>query len=140
MFLPAREDIGISTTISITGTIFSYMTGQFDKSIEALLIMMVLDYLSGITAACISPNQGLDSRIGLRGICKKVMILLMVAAAHFVDYAVGQEQELVRTMVIYFFIGNEGLSILENAASAGLPIPQKLKMRFKQLSQKEKEK
>ncbi|MDQ0202583.1 phage holin family protein [Pectinatus haikarae] len=133
-FLPERTAVAINAAVSAAGMVFSYMTGQADKAMEALLIMMVLDYLSGIIAACIAPGCGLSSCRGFKGIVKKILMLLMVAAAHFVDYAVGRE--VVREMVIFFFISNEGLSILENAARAGLPVPEKFKRKLGQLGGK----
>ena len=94
---------------------------------------MVIDYISGVMAAYVNPNLALNSQRGFRGIIKKMMILLLVSLAHFVDKAIGQI--LVQTIVIWFFIGNEGLSIVENSAKAGLPVPEKLKATLEQLKE-----
>lgn len=136
--LPVRTELETGTAVSILGTVFVYMTGAFDKLIEALLVLMVVDYISGIIAVYENPNKSLDSRRGLKGIGKKIMILLLVATAHFVDYVTGQE--IVRTAIIFFFIGNEGLSILENAANAGVPIPDRLKSSLEQFTKEKNEK
>ena len=93
--LPVKTELETGTAVSILGTVFVYMTGTFDKLIEALLVLVVVDYISGIIAAYENPNKSLDSRRGLKGIGKKIMILLLVATAHFVDYVTGQE--IVRT-------------------------------------------
>ena len=110
--------------------VVSYALG-WNGVLEALLCAMVLDYLSGLLAAYINPHMMLDSRRGFRGIGKKIMILLLVSLAHFADRATGQT--IVQTIAIWFFLGNEGLSILENAANAGVPVPKKLKKTLEQL-------
>ena len=120
---------GIVATI---GTTFSYICG-WDKATEVLLWLMVLDYISGIMAAYINSNMTLDSRKGYKGIVKKVMILVLVSLAHFMDSATGQL--IAQTVVVWFFIGNEGLSIIENASKAGLPVPEKLKETLEQLKE-----
>ena len=94
---------------------------------------MVLDYVSGVLSAYINPNLALNSQKGFKGIMKKVMILVLVSLAHFVDSATGQV--LAQSIVVWFFIGNEGLSIVENASKAGLPIPDKLKDTLEQLKE-----
>ena len=97
-----------------------------------LMIAMVLDYATGMLAAYISPQLALNSQKGFRGIAKKVTILAMVGTA----YHFGQimSQPAIYTMVIWFYLGNEGLSIIENAAKAGVPVPAKLKNTLEQLS------
>ena len=98
--------------------------------------LMVLDYISGIMAAYINSNMTLDSRKGYKGIVKKVMILVLVSLAHFMDSATGQI--IAQTVVVWFFIGNEGLSIIENASKAGLPVPEKLKETLEQLKEQKR--
>lgn len=129
--VPAKGELEFGMLISIGGTGFCYMVGGWDQLIEALLIAMGLDYISGVIAAYMNPGKKLDSQKGLAGILKKVMILLVVGMAHLVDMATGQEV-LIRSMVILFFLGNEGLSILENAANAGLPVPERLRETLEQ--------
>ena len=83
-----------------------------------------------------NPALALDSHRGFQGICKKIMILLLVSLAHFMDNAMGQQ--LICVAVTWFFLGNEGLSILENAGKAGLPIPDNLKQSLEQLTSQKK--
>lgn len=117
--------------VSIVGTAFSYLIGWND-TIETLLIAMGIDYMTGITAAYLNPGLKLDSRKGMKGFLKKLTILCLVALAHELDKITGQPG--IQSIVVWFFIGNEGLSILENAAKAGLPIPAKLRDTLAQLA------
>jgi toxin secretion/phage lysis holin len=123
--------------VSIVGTVFCYVVGGWDGLIEALVFAIGIDYVSGMLAAYINPDSQLNSQRGFRGICKKIMILLLVVLAHFLDQAT--HQEVIRTAVIWFFLGNEGLSIIENAAKAGLPIPDSLKNSLEQLNHQKAE-
>ena len=128
--IPTQLQIEWGVVASVVGAVVSYALG-WNGVLEALLCAMVLDYLSGLLAAYINPHMMLDSRRGFRGIGKKIMILLLVSLAHFADCATGQT--IVQTIVIWFFLGNEGLSILENAANAGVPVSKKLKKTLEQL-------
>ena len=130
--IPTQLQIEWGAVVSAVGTAFSYICG-WDGAIEALLCLMLIDYISGVMAAYINPNLSLNSQRGFKGICKKIMIMLLVAVAHIVDRAVGQA--MAQAIVVWFFIGNEGLSIIENAAKAGLPVPEKLKQTLEQLMQ-----
>lgn len=121
--IPTQLQIEWGAITSVVGTCVSYLFG-WDGLTGALLTLMVIDYISGVLAAYINPNLALNSQKGFRGICKKVMILLIVAVAHVIDNAIGQAMS--QTVVVWFFIGNEGLSIVENAAKSGVPVPQKL--------------
>ena len=136
-FLPRNEakqfayDIGepwhYGTLMGAAGTAVSYFLG-WDEALEALLVLMVLDYITGLLAAYINPNLQLNSNRGFRGICKKIMILLLIVLAHELEKATGIPA--VQSIVVWFFIGNEGLSIIENAAKAGIPVPAKLRDRY----------
>ena len=128
--IPTQVQIEWGAIASVVGAAVSYALG-WNGVLEALLCAMVLDYLSGLLAAYINPHMMLDSRRGFRGIGKKIMILLLVSLAHFADRATGQT--IVQTIAIWFFLGNEGLSILENAANAGVPVPERLKKTLEQL-------
>ena len=121
--LPCPTQVEWGAITSVVGTCVSYLFG-WNGLTEALLTLMVIDYISGVLAAYINLNLALNSQKGFRGICKKVMILLIVAVAHVIDNAFGQT--MAQNVVVWFFIGNEGLSIVENAAKSGVPIPQKL--------------
>ena len=129
-FIPTQVQVEIGSVVATLGTAFTYLCG-WDKSIEVLLWLMVLDYVSGVLSAYINPNLALNSQRGFKGILKKVMILVLVCLAHMVDSATGQV--LAQSIVVWFFIGNEGLSIVENASKAGLPVPEKLKNTLEQL-------
>lgn len=130
--LPNQSQIEWGSMSAIVGTGFTYLCG-WNGAVEALLWLMVIDYVSGVTAAYVNPNLALNSQRGFKGIAKKMMILLLVSLAHFVDKAVGQI--LAQTIVVWFFIGNEGLSVVENAAKAGLPVPEKLRATLEQLKE-----
>lgn len=130
--LPVRKEAVWGTVTGAVGAASEYFFGAWNAALEALVWAMVIDYLTGVIAAYINPRLMLDSRTGFRGICKKILILLLVSLAHFVDNATGQQ--IVYTVVIWFFLGNEGLSILENAAKAGVPIPDRLRQTLQQLS------
>lgn len=135
--VPTPLEYFVGGAISCAGTIFCYFFGCWDRLIETLLAAMILDYATGVIAAWLNPGKKLDSRKGFAGILKKVMILLIVATAHLIDYATGQV--LIRSIVILFFLGNEGLSIIENAANAGVPVPEKLKDTLEQFTKNEEE-
>lgn len=130
--LPVRKEAAWGTVTGAAGVVSEYFFGAWNAALEALVWAMVIDYLTGVLAAYINPRLMLDSRTGFRGICKKILILLLVSLAHFVDGATGQQ--IICTAVVWFFLGNEGLSILENAAKAGVPVPEKLRQTLKQLS------
>ena len=129
--LPAAEEVEWGAAVSIAGTLISGLVG-WDAAMEALLVAMAIDYITGVLAAYINPDLALNSQKGFRGICKKITILLLVAFAHEIDKATGQPA--IQSLVVWFFLGNEGLSILENASKAGLPIPKKLHDTLEQLA------
>lgn len=129
--IPVNTEIVWGGITAVGGTVLSNFL-RWDQSLEVLLVAMVIDYVTGVLAAYINPHMALNSQKGFKGICKKIIIILLVALAHELDKMTGQP--LVQTMVVCFFIGNEGLSIVENAAKAGLPIPQKLRETLEQLA------
>lgn len=138
--LPVRQEVEAGTCTAAFGSVFCYFLGGWSSIIEALIVLMAVDYLTGLCAAYLSPEIKLSSRIGLRGIIKKLMILCLVVLAHQLDAAAGQGGTIIRDIVVLFFIGNEGLSILENAAKCGLPIPDRLKKSLAQFTQDKKNK
>ncbi|WP_302360367.1 holin family protein [uncultured Megasphaera sp.] len=129
--VPAESEIEWGAAVSCVGSICSYFLG-WSALIEALIVAMAIDYITGILAAYINPNMQLNSQRGFRGICKKLVILLLVALAHKLDQVTGQPA--IQALVVWFFLGNEGLSIIENAAKAGLPIPDKLRDTLEQIT------
>ena len=134
-WIPTGTEVHVGAFFSAVGSIAAYFLG-WNSTIEALLVLMVLDYLTGLMAAYICPDLKLNSARGLRGICKKIMILMLVVLAHELEKAAGVPA--VQSVVVWFFIGNEGLSIIENAAKAGVPIPSKLRDTLEQLSNEKK--
>ena len=136
--IPVRFEVVWGTITGAIGMVTTYLFGEWNSVLEALIFAMVIDYISGVLAAYVH-DMALDSHRGFQGICKKLMILLLVSLAHFMDNAMGQQQ-LICVAVTWFFLGNEGLSILENAGKAGVPIPAKLKNTLKQLSEERERK
>ena len=97
----------------------------------ALLVFVIIDYITGVM--CAVNDHKLSSAVGFRGICRKILIFLLVGLAHILDVYVLGQTGVLRTAVIFFFLANDGLSILENAAYLGLPIPDALKEVLEQL-------
>ena len=108
--------------------------GSFDSLMYALLAFIVTDYVTGLLCAIVERN--LSSAIGFKGICQKVFILALVGVANILDVHVAGGGCVLRSAVIFFYISNEGISIIENAARIGLPVPQKLQNMMKQLKNK----
>lgn len=130
-WIPTGTEVQIGSITSAIGAVLTYFIGWND-ALEALLTLMVIDYATGLLAAYINPDLKLDSHKGFRGICKKIMIILLIVLAHELEKATGIPA--VQSIVVWFFIGNEGLSILENSAKAGVPVPAKLRETLEQLS------
>lgn len=110
----------ISSTILTT---IVYYLGGLDMALKTLLILMVLDYITGICKSIV--NKKVNSIIGLKGIIKKVGYLILVALSFLLDGVVG-DTGAIRNLVVYFFVANEGISILENWGAMGLPLPSKI--------------
>ncbi len=115
----------ISVALAAIGTFFSYIFGGWDLSLAVLIAFIVLDYLTGILAAIVT--KSLSSYIGARGIAKKALIFVVLIVAVLLDRLINNDQWIFRTLVCYFYIANEGISLIENVAKTGLPIPQKLR-------------
>lgn len=115
---------------SIFGGAVVYLYGSIDRLLIALVAFIVIDYVTGIIKAFILKQ--LSSEVGFKGLAKKVLILLLVAAAIIVDRLTNADG-LIRSMMCLFFIANEGLSILENCALMGVPFPKKFKLILEQL-------
>ena len=112
-----------------------YLLGGFDVAIQCLLVAIIIDYVSGLIKAFVTKT--LSSQIGARGLLKKVAILLVVMLAVLIDRVTG-ESGAIRTLVIYYFVANEGLSITENLAQAGVPMPKIIKDALKALKKESK--
>ena len=108
-----------------------YFVGGCDGLIKVLVVFAAVDYITGVI--CAVADKKLSSAVGFKGIAKKVVIFILVGVASLLDTYVLGEIGILRTAVIFFYLSNEGLSLLENAAYLGLPIPSKLKMVLEQL-------
>lgn len=108
-----------------------YFLGGCDGLLYALIAFVVIDYITGVM--CAINDKTLSSEVGFRGICRKVLIFLLVGIANILDVQVIGTGSVLRTAVIFFYISNEGVSLLENAAHLGLPVPEKIKTVLEQL-------
>lgn len=120
----------ICATLSFILSTLIYLLGGVDVALQCLLIAIILDYISGLIKAF--NTKTLSSRIGFQGIMKKIGLLLLVMVSVLVDNVTGNIGA-IRTLVIYYFVANEGLSIIENLSIAGVPIPKGLKKALKAL-------
>lgn len=108
-----------------------YFLGGCDGLLYALLAFVVIDYITGVM--CAIADKNFSSEVGFKGICRKVLIFLLVGIANVLDVQVIGTGSVLRTAVIFFYISNEGVSLLENAAHLGLPVPEKIKIVLEQL-------
>ena len=114
--------------------LISQFTGKFDGHLKALLMVLILDFITGLIKAI--KTKKLSSAFGFKGIIKKVGYLIIISLSFIIDKILG-DSGAVRTMVIYFFIANEGISILENWKAMGLPLPNRLYNAFEDLKNKD---
>lgn len=122
---------GIQVAFSAIGGMLGWFLGGTDGFLYALLAFVILDYITGVMVAAI--QKKVSSEVGFKGICKKVLIFILVGLANVVDVQIIGNGSAIRTAVIFFYLSNEGISILENTAIIGLPVPQKLKDVLEQL-------
>ncbi len=122
----------IQIIFTAIGGYLGYILGGLDGFLYALIAFVVIDYITGLMAAIVERN--LSSDIGFRGIFKKVLIFTMVAIGHILDSKIIGDGGAIRTAVIFFYLSNEGISIIENSVTIGLPVPQKLKDILTQLN------
>ena len=120
---------------AIIGGFLGWFLGGFDGFLYALIAFVVLDYCTGILAAGV--NKKLSSKIGFNGIAKKVCIFVLVGLANVIDMHIIGNGSALRTAVIFFYLANEGISVLENSAVIGLPVPEKLKEMLLRLTEEE---
>ena len=128
----------IQMAVAAIGGWLGYFLGGMDGLMIALIVFMALDYITGLMCAVI--DKKLSSAVGFKGICKKVLILMLVGVANVVDIHIVGTGSALRSAVICFYLSNEGLSLLENAAHIGLPIPDKMKDVLAQLHGREDKK
>ena len=121
----------IQLIFTAVGGWLGYFLGGCDGLLYALIAFVVIDYITGVM--CAINDKTLSSEVGFRGICRKVLIFLLVGIANILDVQVIGTGSVLRTAVIFFYISNEGVSLLENAAHLGLPVPEKIKTVLEQL-------
>lgn len=121
----------IQLIFTAIGGWLGYFLGGCDGLLYALIAFVVIDYITGVM--CAINDKTLSSEVGFRGICRKVLVFLLVGIANILDVQVIGTGSVLRTAVIFFYISNEGVSLLENAAHLGLPVPEKIKTVLEQL-------
>ena len=117
------------------GGFIGWFLGGVDGFLYAFLMFVVVDYLTGLMAAYI--QKKISSEVGFRGICRKVAIFCLIGIAHILDAQVIQSGSVLRTAIVFFYLSNEGISILENVTIIGLPVPQKLRDVLEQIRDKD---
>ena len=125
---------GIQIAFTVFGGFLGWFLGGFDGFLYALIAFTVIDYITGVM--CAITDKNLSSAVGFKGICRKVLIFTLVGIGNIVDVYVLGQGGVLRTAVIFFYLSNEGVSILENSAHLGLPIPAKLKDVLEQLHER----
>ena len=121
----------IQLIFTALGGWLGYFLGGCDGLLVALVVFAVTDYITGVM--CAINDHKLSSEVGFRGICRKVIIFILVGIGHILDVNVIGTGSVLRTAIIFFYLSNEGVSLLENAGHLGLPIPEKLKDVLEQL-------
>lgn len=121
----------IQLIFAAVGGWLGYFLGGCDGLLYALIAFVAIDYITGVM--CAISEKTLSSEVGFKGICRKVLIFLLVGIGHIVDAQVIGSGGVLRTAVIFFYLSNEGVSLIENAAHLGLPVPDKLKAVLEQL-------
>ena len=122
---------GVQVVFTAIGGWLGWFLGGCDGLLYALIAFVVIDYITGIM--CAVADKKLSSAVGFKGICKKVLIFALVGLGHILDTRVIGAGSVLRTAVIFFYLSNEGVSLVENAAHLGLPVPKKLKEVLEQL-------
>lgn len=125
---------GIQIAFTAFGGFLGWFLGGVDGFLYALIAFAVIDYITGVL--CAISDKTLSSEVGFKGVCRKVLIFALVGIGNIVDIYVLEGTGVLRTAVIFFYLSNEGVSLLENAAHLGLPIPEKLKEVLEQLHER----
>ena len=117
--------------IAVAGTIITFLFGGWDIVLNSLIILMVVDYITGLMKGYV--NKDLSSSTSAKGLFKKIMILLVLIVGVSLDRMLGTGEHMFRTLVAFFYISNESLSIIENATQLGVPVPQQIQDALEQL-------
>lgn len=128
----------LQAAFATIGGCLGWFLGGCDGLMYALIAFVVIDYITGVMCAVV--DKKLSSSVGFKGICKKVLIFLLVGIGHIIDVNVIGNGSILRTATIFFYLSNEGISLIENATHLGLPVPQKLKDILEQLHDRAEEK
>ena len=128
----------IQLMLAAVGGWLGWFLGGADGFLYALIVFVAIDYITGVMCAIV--DHKLSSEVGFKGICKKVLIFMMVGIGNIIDVQVLGQAGVLRTAVIFFYLSNEGVSMLENAGHLGLPIPAKLKDILVQLHNRSEDK
>ena len=128
----------IQLMFTAVGGWLGWFLGGCDGLLYALIAFVAIDYITGVM--CAINDHSLSSEVGFRGICRKVLIFLLVGIANILDVTVIGTGSVLRTAVIFFYISNEGVSLMENAAHLGLPVPEKIKVVLEQLHDRAEDK
>ena len=125
----------LASVFTLCCTAATYLFGGWDVALAVLVSFMAIDYLTGVVGAVI--NKKLSSQVGFKGLAKKLFVVLMLIVAVMLDRLINGGQWIFRTLVAYFYIANEGISIIENVARLGVPIPQRIVEILEQIKEKE---
>lgn len=128
----------VQMIFTAVGGWLGWFLGGCDGLLYALIAFVVIDYITGVM--CAINDHSLSSEVGFRGICRKVLIFLLVGIANILDVNVIGTGSVLRTAVIFFYVSNEGVSLMENAAHLGLPVPEKIKVVLEQLHDRAEDK
>ncbi len=123
--------------VAILATFFTYLFGSWDLALQVLIVFMILNYGTGVLYAYLIGQ--LSSEVGFKGLVKKCMILVVLIIGVMLDRIVGNGTWVFRTLVAYFYIANEGISLLENVGNIGIPIPNKIRNALEQLNKDDEE-
>lgn len=121
-----------NSVVAVIATFFTYLFGGWDAAIGVLIVLMVLDYITGVLNGYLTKT--LNSEVGFKGLLKKFLILVVMIIAVMLDRLMNTGDWIFRTLVCYFYIANEGISLLENISLMGVPIPDKIKDALEQLN------
>lgn len=125
----------LQLVLAAVGAYLGWFLGGMDGLIYAMLVFVIADYATGVM--CAISDRHLSSETGFKGICKKIFIFVLIGVANLIDIYIIKSGSMLRTATIFFYLSNEGISLLENAAHLGLPVPKKIKDILKQLNEKE---
>jgi toxin secretion/phage lysis holin len=125
------KSVDFKVILALCGTFASFLIGDWHISLTILLVFMSIDMITGLIKGAM--NGGLRSAIGFKGMARKATILLVIIIANMLDILVGGGVPVFRTMAVFFYVGNEGLSILENLGQIGVPVPKGIAKYIQQL-------